>query len=457
MTVNQAQSLPAKHWSITLQFEDMGLDKRLLKTIEHCGFSSPTDVQASAIPSVCAGKDLLVSSKTGSGKTLAFLLPAMQRVIRTKAFTRRDPRVLILAPTRELAKQVYGELRKLLIGTPFKGVLILGGENFNDQAKEFFKYPAFIVATPGRLADHLEHRHFSLEGLEMLILDEADRMLDLGFTLQLKTINEAAKHRCRQTLMFSATLDHNLVNEIVPEMLNRPKRISIGFVNEEHQDIEQRFYLCDHLDHKEAILDRVLKDESYQQLIIFTATRADTERLASRLIEAGIKAVALSGDMKQNMRSRIMNEFERGLQNVLVSTDVASRGLDISNLSHVINFDMPKYAEEYVHRIGRTGRAGKNGTAISLVGPKDWNSFKNIEGFLNKNMQFSSFEGLEAKFTGLAPKPKKTLGKKILAVNKNNKPTTKKITQKKRNKSFYQSVPVGEQVFIVKKKKTDTI
>lgn len=442
---------------MTLQFEDMGLDKRLLKTIEHCGFSSPTDVQAATIPIVCAGKDLLVSSKTGSGKTLAFLLPAMQRMIRTKAFTRRDPRVLVLAPTRELAKQVYGELRKLLIGTPFKGVLILGGENFNDQAKSFLKYPAFIVATPGRLADHLAHRHLTLEGLEMLILDEADRMLDLGFAPQLHVINKAAKHRCRQTLMFSATLDHNMVNDVAADMLNRPKRVSIGFINEEHQDIKQHFYLCDHLDHKQAILEHLLEQESYQQVLIFTATRADTERLATHFAERGIKAAALNGDMKQNIRSRIMTEFERGMHHVLVSTDVASRGLDISNLSHVINFDMPKYAEEYIHRIGRTGRAGKKGTAISLVGPKDWNSFKQIEGFLDKNMQFSSIEGLKPKFSGLAAIEKKTTTKKAPSFKKSTKSATPKTAPKKRNKSFYQSVAVGEQVFMIKKKKVDDI
>lgn len=437
-----------------MQFEDLGLDKRLLKTMELWGFNAPTDVQASAIPVVCAGKDLLASSKTGSGKTLAFLLPALQRVMRSKAFSRSGPRVVVLAPTRELAKQVYGELRKLLAGTQYKGMLILGGENFNDQAKEFRKDPAFIVATPGRLADHLEHRHLSLEGLELLILDEADRMLDLGFAPQLQAINSAANHRRRQTLMFSATLDHQQVNEIAADMLKEPKRVAIGFVNEEHKDIEQRFFLCDHLDHKQALLDKVMGEEPYQQMMIFTATRADTDRLATLFVERGIKAVALSGDLSQSARNRIMNEFERGLHKVLVTTDVASRGLDISNVSHVVNFDMPKHAEEYVHRIGRTGRAGNKGIAISFVGPKDWNSFKNIEGFLDKRMSFQTFEGLEGKFKGLAPKKKKTFGKKPQHKKKGDKPTQKKAAApKKRNKSFYQGVAVGEQVFAIKKKK----
>lgn len=440
-----------------MQFEDFALDKRLLNTINQWGFTSPTDVQASTIPLACSEKDLLVSSKTGSGKTLAYLIPAMQRVLRTKSYTRNDPRVLILAPTRELAKQVYGELRKILAGTSYKGVLILGGENFNDQAKEFLKNPLFIVATPGRLADHLEHKHFNLDGLEMLILDEADRMLDLGFANQLKTINLAAKHRRRQTMMFSATLDHELVNEIASEMLKSPKRVAIGFMNEEHRDIEQRFYLCDHLDHKQALLARVLEQEQYQQLLIFTATRADTQRLANIFVEKGIKAAALSGEMNQSTRNRIMNEFERGLLSVLVSTDVASRGLDISNLSHVVNFDMPKYAEEYVHRIGRTGRAGKKGTAISFVGPKDWLSFKSIEGFLDKKMTFLTFDGLEPKFSGLSSKPKKVIKKKTDNVQKNTKTTAKKQAPKKRNKNFYQGVCVGDDVFMGKKKKPENL
>ncbi len=441
------------HWSTTLQFEDLGLDKRLIKTIEHWGFSEATEIQAAAIPVVTAGKDLLASSKTGSGKTLAFLLPALQRVMRVKSLSRRDPRVVILAPTRELAKQVFGELRKLLAGTQYKGVLILGGENFNDQAKEFRKDPMFVVATPGRLADHLEHRHLSIEGLELLILDEADRMLDLGFAPQLKAINDAASHRRRQTLMFSATLNHQQVNDIAADMLNEPRRVAIGYVNEEHKDIEQRFYLCDHLDHKQALLDRVFEEEEYQQLMIFTATRADTERLATVFADRGIKAVALSGDMNQAARNRIMNEFERGLHKVLVTTDVASRGLDISNVSHVINFDMPKHAEEYVHRIGRTGRAGNKGTAISFVGPKDWMSFKSIEGFLDKKMTFATFEGLKGKFTGLAPKRKKTFAKKPTKAKKVQKTNAKKDAPKQRNKSFYKGVSVGDQVFAVKKKK----
>ncbi|RQW64917.1 DEAD/DEAH box helicase [Vibrio viridaestus] len=440
---------------LTLQFKDLGLDNRLLKTLSHYDFRRPTEIQRMAVPIAIAGKDLLASSKTGSGKTLAFVLPILHKSLKTKAFSAKDPRAIILAPTRELAKQVYNELRSMLAGLSYHATLIVGGENFNDQVKALGRYPKFIVATPGRLADHLDHRSLFLDGLETLILDEADRMLDLGFAPQLRRIHRAAKHRRRQTLMFSATLDHTEVLDIASEMLNDPKRISVGVANEEHKDITQKFYLCDHLDHKEAILQRVLDESDYKQLIIFTATRADTERLTEKLNQQKLKAVALSGELAQTQRNTIMGQFERGAFKILVTTDVASRGLDIASVTHVINFDMPKHSEEYVHRIGRTGRAGNKGDAVSLVGPKDWDSFQRVEAFLQQSISFSVFDDLKGKFTGI--KPRKPVKK--TTVNKKKKPNSgKKVESKKqvkRDKSFYQNVPVGDSVFMPKKKKPE--
>ncbi|WP_158136597.1 DEAD/DEAH box helicase [Vibrio navarrensis] len=435
-----------------LQFKDLGLDNRLLKTLKHFDFKQATKIQQQAIPVAIAGKDLLASSKTGSGKTLAFVLPILHKSLKNKALSAKDPRALILAPTRELAKQVYGELRSMLAGLSYDATLIVGGENFNDQVKALSRYPKFIVATPGRLADHLEHRSLYLDGLETLVLDEADRMLDLGFAPELRRIHNAAKHRRRQTLMFSATLDHAEVNDIASEMLDSPKRISIGVSNEEHKDITQRFYLCDHLDHKEALLDRVLSEAKYRQVIIFTATRADTDRLTEKLNQQNLKAVALSGGLTQTQRNTIMSQFERAVFKILVTTDIASRGLDIANVTHVINFDMPKHTEEYVHRIGRTGRAGNKGDAISLVGPKDWDSFKRVEAFLQQDITFSHFDDLKGKFTGL--KPRKPDYRKKAVVQKKAKPQAKSTAKKpaKRDKSFYQNVAVGDSIFIPKKK-----
>lgn len=429
-----------------MQFTDFSLDQRLLQSLKHMGITAPTAIQEQALPIALAGKDLMASSKTGSGKTLAFLLPALQRVISTRALTKRDPRVLILLPTRELAHQVYSQLRLLVANTQYKAISVLGGENFNDQAKALAKEPHFIVATPGRIADHLEQKHLFLNGLELLILDEADRMLDLGFAPQLKAINEAADHKRRQTLMFSATLDHSEINEIAAALLKNPAHVAIGAAHSEHNDIHQRIFLCDHLDHKEALLTRLLQDEQHKQVIIFTATRPDTERLAAKLSALGFATAALSGELKQTARNQIMDQFARGQQQVLVTTDVASRGLDLLNVSLVINFDMPKFAEEYVHRIGRTGRAGAKGDAISLVGPKDWDNFKKVQVFLRKTFEISVIPGLEAKFSGLKDKSKQPPAKRIAktAPAKGSVKAKAAKAAPSRDKRFITGVDVGD-------------
>ncbi|MGL5335463.1 MAG: DEAD/DEAH box helicase [Enterovibrio sp.] len=431
-------------------FDKLGLDKRLLTNLHHQGLSEPTPVQAQAIPQICAGNDLLVSSKTGSGKTLAFLLPTLQHCLRQKRFSRQDPRVVILTPTRELAKQVYSELRKMLAGLPYKAALVIGGENFNDQAQIFNKKPELIVATPGRLADHIEHHHVHLGALELLIFDEADSMLDLGFAKELTTISKMASHRNRQTLMFSATLDHLQVNVLAADLLKDAKRIAIGEINAAHQEISQHFYFSDNLDHKKKQLAHLLHQENPAQAIIFTATRDDTVLLAQMLTEQGYKASALHGQMLQNARNRIMNEFARGLSQILVSTDLAARGLDITSISHVFNFDLPKQAQEYVHRIGRTGRAGKMGSAISLVGPKDWQSFVQIEQFLAQSIECLPLAGFEGRFCGAAVK-------KVIAAKKESKkqesqtPARKPKQSKARDKSFHLGIAVGDQVLKRKK------
>ncbi|QDP01588.1 DEAD/DEAH box helicase [Thalassotalea sp. PS06] len=426
-----------------MQFDQFNLDNRLVKAIDHLGFEKASDIQQQAIPAAMAGNDLIASSKTGSGKTLAFLLPALHRLIRQRALAKRDPRVVILTPTRELAKQVFSQLRLVSSGTQFKSVLILGGENFNDQVKVLSREPHIIVATPGRLADHLDQGHFYLHGLELLILDEADRMLDLGFADQLKRIHQAADHRKRQTLMFSATMDHQQVEDFALDLLNKPKRIAVGEITSEHKDIHQRFVLSDHLDHKEALLNHLLANESFQQMIIFTATRADTERLAVFLQEQGIESLALSGDLKQADRNRIMEQFAKGQAKVLVTTDLASRGLDLVNVSHVINFDLPKHPEEYVHRIGRTGRAGEKGDAISFIGPKDWQSYLNIQAFLQQTIEFSVIEGFEAKFKGVKPKPKRKPDQK----GHDAKPVQKKAAKPKakpKKRIFHEAEDIGD-------------
>ncbi len=415
----------------TLHFTDLGIDTRLETQLAHQGITQPTDIQAHAVPTALAGHDIFAQSKTGSGKTLAFLLPAVQRVMKQKALSKRDPRVLIVAPTRELATQVFTHLRLLIAGTNIKAVKILGGENFNDQIKALRNDPHFVVATPGRLADHLKQRSLQLSGLELLIFDEADRILDLGFTDQLKLINELADHRLRQTLLFSATLDHAQVDALSRNLLKKPKQIMLSAANEQHSDIKQTLYLADHLDHKEALLEYFLNQDNVGQCIIFTATRADTSRLSESLNSKGFKSVALAGDLTQSKRLDIMDSFSRENFKILITTDVASRGLDLLSVTHVINFDLPKHAEEYVHRIGRTGRAGFKGNALSLVGPKDWASYLAIKSFLNDELSFAVVDGLKAKFKGIKEK-KVTPVKPIKKVVADKKPQQKRKAKPKK-------------------------
>jgi len=274
-------------------------------------------------------------------------------------------------------------------------------------------------------------------------------MLDLGFVKELSQINKAADHRKRQTLLFSATLDHAQVNDFALTLLKKPKRIAIGGAFTEHQDISKRFYLADNLDFKEALLQHFLKNETYQQVIIFTATRSDTERLANILIEQELSAVALSGELNQGQRNQIMEGFSKGHHKILVTTDLASRGLDLVNVSLVINFDMPKHAEEFIHRIGRTGRAGSKGDAIAFVGPKDWLSFKNVEGLLEQNIKFDHIEGLKAKFKGLKPKKIKAKAVKT-SVNKAAKSKAPKA-RKAAKKVFHLAQDIGDMPIIKKK------
>lgn len=432
-----------------LQFSEFGIDVRIVRAIEHLGFKEATQIQEEAIPLAMAGRDLIASSKTGSGKTLAYLVPLMQRLLRVRALSRRDARAVILTPTRELARQVYAQLRLFLSVSQSRGLLLCGGENFNDQMLALRRQPQVIVATPGRLADHLLQRNLYLEGLELLIFDEADRMLDLGFAAQLKMIDQAANHRKRQTMMFSATLDNVELNEMSAELLREPERVAVGIGFEGNSDITQQFYLSDHLDHKEAQLKALLANLNSEQAIIFTATRHDTTRLAELVEQWGYSSCALSGELSQSKRNRIMDQFARGHQQILVTTDLASRGLDISAVGLVVNFDLPKHAEEYIHRIGRTGRAGRNGLACSLVGPKDWPQFLVLKQYLSRDVEFSTLEGLAAKFKGLKPKPKR---RKAPVKARGNSDKAKQAGQKRtrqkpaaaRSKIYHEGVDVGD-------------
>jgi superfamily II DNA/RNA helicase len=395
-------------------FESLGLSPEIIVALTASGYQVPTPVQQRAIPAALAGRDLLVSSPTGSGKTAAFMLPAIERfsqLEKAKAAAPREPHdpnarparrtqpvarptMLVLTPTRELAMQVtaaattYGKhLRRL------RTVSILGGVAYGQQLMLLAKNPEILVATPGRLLDHLERGRIDLSQLQILVLDEADRMLDMGFIDDIETI-VAATPATRQTLLFSATIDGK-ISSLTGRLLKNPERIEIIQKLEAQNNIAQTVHYVDDRDHKDRLLDHLLRDAGLDQAIVFTATKNDADQLAIRLSDAGFESAALHGDLPQGARNRTIRALRERKVRVLVATDVAARGIDIPGITHVFNYDLPKFAEDYVHRIGRTGRAGRTGTAISLVHHAEQGALKRIERFVRVPLNVSVIVGFE--------------------------------------------------------------
>ena len=291
---------------------DLPVHHKIIAKLENKNISELTEIQEKTILPALQGKDIIASSKTGSGKTFAFLVPAINRLMSQKALSRQDPRALILAPTRELAKQVFIEAKTLCSGLNLSCSLIVGGENYNDQVKALRRNPHVIVGTAGRIADHLSDKSMFLNGLELLIFDEADRMLDLGFAPQLSMINGFANHRKRQTMMFSATLDNVELNHMTTKLTRSAVRVSVGDATAEHGDIEQACFFADNIEHKDNLLRHELSHRTFNQAIVFTATREDTDRLTALLNQDNLEAISLRGDLPQNKRAAIMSEFTRG-------------------------------------------------------------------------------------------------------------------------------------------------
>jgi superfamily II DNA/RNA helicase len=396
-------------------FASLGLSPEIVSALTAAGYAAPTPVQQRAIPAGIAGRDLLVSSPTGSGKTAAFMLPAIERFAqlqKTQAAQPREPReaggdrrqrrgppvaqpgLLVLTPTRELAMQVttaastYGKhLRRL------RTVSILGGVAYGQQLMLLAKNPEILVATPGRLLDHLERGRIDLSQLQMLVLDEADRMLDMGFIDDIETI-VAATPATRQTMLFSATLDGK-IGSLTNRLLKDPERIEIARQIESRSNIAQTVHYVDDRDHKDRLLDHLLRDSALDQAIVFTATKSDADQLAGRLADAGFSSAALHGDLPQGARNRTIRALRERRVRVLVATDVAARGIDIPGITHVFNYDLPKFAEDYVHRIGRTGRAGRSGIAVSLVHHAEQGALKRIERFVRSPLPVNVIEGFE--------------------------------------------------------------
>jgi len=375
-------------------FTDLGIAKPILTALDRSGYTNPTPIQAQAIPFALAGRDLLLSAQTGSGKTAAFVIPVLDRLSRATSFDKLT-KALILTPTRELAQQVHDSVRTY--SKDMRGLFcvpLVGGAPYNGQITALKKGVQVIVATPGRLLDHINAGRVDLSSLEILVLDEADRMLDMGFADDISDILRAAPID-RQTIMCSATWD-GPVGKIAASFTKNPERVSIKV---ESAHIEEKVYYCDDFDHKNRLLDKIVCQQDMEQIIIFAATKRSTEKLAKQLQEAGHKASFLHGDLPQSKRNRIVQDLRNGKVKILVATDVAARGLDIPAISHVINYDLPRQTEDYVHRIGRCGRAGRTGIAISLCSMDDRPQLNAINRYLDRKMEVCIIEGMEPKKT----------------------------------------------------------
>lgn len=378
---------------MSIKFADLNLDKNILSAVRSEGYESPTPIQAQAIPFALDGRDIMASAQTGSGKTAAFLLPTLQKLTKRSEKPGKGPRALVLTPTRELAAQV--EKNALAYAKNmrwFRTVSIVGGASFGYQTRALSKPVDLIVATPGRLMDLMQSGKVDFARLEVLILDEADRMLDMGFIDDIETIVEATPTD-RQTLLFSATWD-GAVGKLARKLTKNPEIIEVERVDDQGK-IEEQLLYCDDMRHKNRLLDHILRDANIDQCVIFTSTKAMTEVIADELYEKGFAANCLHGDMPQGWRNRTLMDLRKGRCKILVATDVAARGIDIPTITHVINYDLPKQAEDYVHRIGRTGRAGRTGIAITFAEVNEYVKVHKIEKYIGRKLPELTIEGME--------------------------------------------------------------
>jgi ATP-dependent RNA helicase RhlE len=396
-----------------MQFEDLNISDPLQRALIKEGYSTPTPIQAQAIPHLLKGEDLMGIAQTGTGKTAAFVLPVLQRMAETeKVAAPGVPRALVLAPTRELAAQIdesfgtYGQFLR------FRHAAVYGGVNQGPQVRALSRGVDALVATPGRLLDLMEQGHINLTGIEFFVLDEADRMLDMGFANDLRRIVSALPAR-RHSLFFAATMSKE-IGELAGRLLSRPVRIEVAPQATTVKKVEQRIFFVDQ-NKKDALLLGLLQQKFCKRVLVFTRTKRRADRVASVLKKNRIRADSIHGDKSQNQRTQALNGFKAGRLRVLVATDIAARGIDVEEISHVINYDLPNEAESYVHRIGRTGRAGAEGTAYSFCAADERSFLRDIERLTRTKMdemdhRYHSEQAKNAVGAAAKPAPKRSRG-----------------------------------------------
>jgi len=385
-----------------MSFSKLGLSKPLLRAIEDQGYTKPTPVQAKAIPIILEGSDVLAGAQTGTGKTAGFTLPLLERLNEHAQSKGKSPvRALILTPTRELASQVHESVVTYGKYLPYKSTVVFGGVGINPQIGNFRRGVDIVVATPGRLLDHIGRKTVDLSKVEFLILDEADRMLDMGFIHDIKKIL-ALLPKKRQNLLFSATFSDD-IKRLADNLLNSPKLIEVARRNTASELVEQLVHPVDKVK-KRALLSHLIKKGNWKQVLVFTRTKHGANKLSEQLSKDGISSAAIHGNKSQGARTKALANFKAGAVRVLVATDIAARGIDIDQLPHVVNFELPNISEDYVHRIGRTGRAGSEGEAISLVCVDELQYLKDIEKLIKRKIPQERVEGFEPDPT-IKPEP----------------------------------------------------
>ncbi|MBW4484493.1 MAG: DEAD/DEAH box helicase [Tildeniella torsiva UHER 1998/13D] len=379
-----------------MTFEQLGLTAGLLSAVADQGYTEPTPIQMKAIPAILDGQDILASAQTGTGKTAGFTLPLLQRLAETKTTGKRIPRALVLTPTRELAAQVGESVITYGKHMPFRAAMIYGGVSFGGQIRQLRQGVDILIATPGRLLDHVSQGTIDLSAVEILVLDECDRMLDMGFIHDIRKIMGRLPDE-RQTLMFSATFSKP-IQQLAHTLLKSPVQIEVAQRNTTAERVEQVVHPVDR-HRKRELLSHIIGFHNWQQVLVFTRTKHGANRLAEQLAKDGLKTAAIHGNKTQAARARALKDFKQGRVRVLVATDVASRGIDIDQLPYVVNFEMPNVPEDYVHRIGRTGRAGNEGRAVSLISDDELPLLISIERMLKQTITQDVVPGYEPSFS----------------------------------------------------------